>query len=523
MVFTILTALVILPLIGLAIDGSILYWTKAKLSAAVDAAALAAGRNPSANPSTEASEYVYANFPPGWMGAVFSSPPAATVDFPAQSQRRVTVTASVSVPLFFMRIIGQSNGIVGASAASSRRSVNVMLVLDRSSSMNNLRSDGTKPCDIMKASAQTFVNYFVDGQDQLGLITFHASATVDYPHDSSGVGLTPGFTTSFKSSTPSLNTTIGDLVCGSNTSSAMALNLAYKQIQALGPAAQSSNGVLNVIVFFTDGFPNGITALYPPKDQADNRYDPVNTSVSESVPATSAQCISTLNSFINNSAANGAGVIAQWAGGMYLTGATHGMFQTSVAPIKCASGYHSSVCNTNPGVVAATGCNFVNNTQDLREDVAYIPQTDFYGNSTQGYMTNYPYVSASNDWVSSGPYSTSTSCPGTAGPGGSCGFRVDSPEALDHAAFNAADSQAQKIIHDTLGFNPVIYVIGLGGASDMPSPAILETFCRRVANDPTSPIYDSSRPTGLFVYSPDDTQLQAAFETVASQILRLSK
>jgi len=45
-----LTAMVMIPMIGLAIDGSILYWTKAKLSAAVDAAALAVGRDLSGNP-----------------------------------------------------------------------------------------------------------------------------------------------------------------------------------------------------------------------------------------------------------------------------------------------------------------------------------------------------------------------------------------------------------------------------------------------------------------------------------------
>jgi Flp pilus assembly protein TadG len=43
--FTMLIALVIVPMVGLAIDGSIAFWARAKLSAAVDAAALAAGRS----------------------------------------------------------------------------------------------------------------------------------------------------------------------------------------------------------------------------------------------------------------------------------------------------------------------------------------------------------------------------------------------------------------------------------------------------------------------------------------------
>jgi hypothetical protein len=50
-----------------------------------------------------------------------------------------------------------------------------------------------------------------------------------------------------------------------------------------------------------------------------------------------------------------------------------------------------------------------------------------------------------------------------------------------------------------------------------------QTFLERVANDPRSNIYDSSRPTGSFVFSPDATQLAAAFQQVASQVLRLSQ
>ncbi len=44
-VFTIVTAFIMLPMAGLAIDVSIQYWIKAKLSSAVDAASLAAARS----------------------------------------------------------------------------------------------------------------------------------------------------------------------------------------------------------------------------------------------------------------------------------------------------------------------------------------------------------------------------------------------------------------------------------------------------------------------------------------------
>jgi hypothetical protein len=75
--FTLVSILVLLPMIGLAIDGSILFWTKAKLTSALDAAALAAGRSPSIDPSFVAQQYVYANLPPGWLGCKYTAGPTA--------------------------------------------------------------------------------------------------------------------------------------------------------------------------------------------------------------------------------------------------------------------------------------------------------------------------------------------------------------------------------------------------------------------------------------------------------------
>ena len=48
-------------------------------------------------------------------------------------------------------------------------------------------------------------------------------------------------------------------------------------------------------------------------------------------------------------------------------------------------------------------------------------------------------------------------------------------------------------------------------------------FLRRVANDPQSSSYDATRPAGHFYYAADVTQLSAAYQAIASQILRLSQ
>lgn len=502
--FTVICVTVIIPLIGLAVDGSILFWAKAKLTSALDSAALAAGRAPTADPNTIAQQYVYANFPTGWMGTSYAATPAAALDYPSTGTRRVTVTASVQVPLHFLQLLGIPNTTVSSVAASTRRNTNVMLVLDRSSSMNITGPDGNVVCSTMKAAAQTFVNFFTDGQDRLGLVTFHAWSNLDFP-----------FTTNFQSSSPNLNSYLGDLTCGGNTASAEGLNLAYQQIQALGSSAYASNGALNVILFMTDGFPNGVTlgpgvspqSAYVPKNQTDNRYCVGTTStMCSAMPATATACQTSL-------ASAAAGTLVQTAGGSSgfpYTGPTNGFWQVynSSPPTRtCASGYTRAICNTSTPVVAASSsCSFVaSGSSSIRKDLAYISPMDIYGNTTN----NSSYMTQSGDLVPTGPYA-------------GLGLRVDTPQSVIDASFNAADAQALKIIQDTT-YQPVIYVIGLGGAADMASESVFLRFLHRVANDPTSDRYNASLPVGMFVYSPDDTQLQSAFRQVASQILRLSK
>jgi hypothetical protein len=154
---------------------------------------------------------------------------------------------------------------------------------------------------------------------------------------------------------------------------------------------------------------------------------------------------------------------------------------------------------TDDPVLAAPGCLYPSSGDGvyMRADVAYIPATDINGNATTGYqpVTLYP----------NGPYAGQ--------------IRVDMPPAITQASQNAADNAAIRIRADKT-LVPVIYTIGLGGTTFQP---LDQTFLLRLANDPRSPIYDPSEPAGLFVFAENATQLNNAFNTVASQILRLSK
>jgi Flp pilus assembly protein TadG len=77
LVFVAITLVVLLALAGLAIDVGMAYAVKTKLNAAVDSAAIAAGRavsQGSAAASTQATNFFNANYPPSLLGSTVTAP-----------------------------------------------------------------------------------------------------------------------------------------------------------------------------------------------------------------------------------------------------------------------------------------------------------------------------------------------------------------------------------------------------------------------------------------------------------------
>ncbi|HWB85718.1 MAG TPA: vWA domain-containing protein [Bryobacteraceae bacterium] len=443
---TALSMVVVAATMGLAVDGSMLFLAKGRMSAAVDAAALAGARSlnrgldlasQTAAATTVTEDFFHANFPDHFMGATNIAVNVSIAET-GYRVRTVAVTAQAEVPTYFLQVFRISSTTVSASATSSRRDVNVMVVLDRSSS---LESAGV--CDTMKDSAREFVAKFAAGRDRVGLLTFGGSFRVDYAPSMD-----------FKTDSPSIDTLISEISCSGNTGTAQALWEAYQQIVAL-----NEPGALNLIVFFTDGLPNGITADFNNelKSSSTCKYKDSNHPK--------------------------IGFIAQWANGAP-TGTTAGVMNP----------YASSISNANETAVAnSQNCSFgppgsTQNLSKMRNDISAMPATDYYGNATTGYEA----VNLT---------------------------RVDLPPQIKAASANAADNAAQRIRADT-NLNVVTYAIGLGGTSSEPADPV---FMERVANDPLSPIFDSTRPAGLYVYAPTYAQLSQAFSKVASEILRLAQ
>jgi Flp pilus assembly protein TadG len=423
--FSLLLLFVLLPLMGLAFDAGMAYFIRSRLIAAADAAALAGGRslNVGMDPETQfskakviAENYFDANFPNGYLGASVERH-AEPGYAPNKTTRLVTVRASATVSLYFSGLFGASTTTLNAYAQTSRRDVNVMLLLDRSGSMGPV-------CETLKKSAESFVDKFANERDRMGLITFMGNAHVDYQP-----------TLNFKDA-PSLNSQLDQLVCGNNTGSAAALGLAQTQLtMPANPNALLEPGAMNVVVFFTDGEPNGYTANFP----------------------VSGKCSSSGQQF---------GFIADGPSGLFDA---------------------SPPANTKPPWIATANQTAIKNCGI--STLSYIPDRDAYNNSASS--TGYKPVALD----------------------GSGHILVNNSNA-DAVSKNAADYAALML--RKLGV--YVYTIGLDGNGGFDA-----TLLKRIANDPSSPIYDSSQPTGLYVYSPNATQLSSAFNTIASEVLRISQ
>jgi len=452
-IFTAISLTTIVPLVGLAIDAGILYTVKGKLQMAVDAGALAGARALSRgnddttqqnNAKSVAQAYALLNFPSGYFNI---SPPAfpagsITVDESVANQRSVTVSGTVNAPLYFLRWLGDTAANVSATATAVRRDVNVVIVMDRSGSLANSGS-----CSGLKSAAVQFVSKFANGRDNLGLVTFATSSANDF-----------AIANNFNTASPSVTSILNSLNCTGGTNSAQGLYYGYQQLVGLNqPAA------LNVVLFFTDGYPNTFTASFPIKS--------------------SSSC---------SSKTNKEGVLA--AGYSNPTGApTSPSAMFGLLSWVGGTQPMSSDLNLPPNPpTSSSGCAYASDFTSVGSDIAYIPNTDVWGNSTNtGYQT---VTSDGNGHIAANALNN------------------------QNAGWNAADDAGNKIRISTTIPNIHTYSIGLGNSGGIPAD-----FLERAANDPRASNYNTNYPAGLYVYAPTSADLSNAFAEVASQILHLSK
>jgi Flp pilus assembly protein TadG len=576
----------VIACVGLAVDVGTIYMIKARMSSAVDAAALAAGRSVNlANTIGEAqtaamstaNNFFTANFPNGYFNTLGTPTVTPTLTQETDGNDNpngvldIKVTASASAPTYFMNIFNVHSITVSASGTASRRGLVLMLVLDQSSSMNTATTPTA--CQAMVTAAQNFIT-LLSPYDYVGLVTFDLTANM---MDSPTTNRTQ------------VNTDIANITCQSNTNTISALELAYQQIKLTNlPLA------LNSIILFTDGSPNGITAKFPVRAAVDTRYGPAMSTPAPPSQTPANSCndhTGTQTPTYNGGTLNGAtwygdqqwdnqpcvnmpkactnaaqtiyGALSQISGQNPYGGDTWGLQDPTSGVISADapnapdswSGLPSS-CNVNPSPPSPPGT-------DMRQFVAYIPDTDAYGNSLHGVAATgtSPYGSVSGGletrdfWLfqtnglCSPDGTVVPNCKNTGGPwagvaigsgsnkftaGAYSGFfRPDQPNTIVAASMNGTMAEANKIRSDTT-YHPVINTIYLTGNG---SDSVDHEFLAVVANaaqisplpyDPTgtlpyaNPAYQTTQETGKYLVTADKNQLANLFAQLASELLRIS-
>lgn len=456
-----------IPVIGLAIDATILFIDKARLQSAVDGAALAGAKSlargtndaaQQASAKAAAATYVMLNYPSSYFFTNSITVNQATdvvIDESVANQTSVTVTGHATVATLFMRWLNFTSTTVNATATTVRRDVNIAMVVDRSGSLAL-----TNSCAPLIQSAVNFVNKFSNGRDELALVTFASSTNVDFP-----------ISTNFQTASPNVISLLQGITCAGSTSSAMGLWYGYDQLVGL-----NQPNALNVILFFTDGKPTGVNVKMP---------------ISGSSPCTNAH-----------------GGSPRYISGLYNTYTNVDEFFGILNPVNGGTVTNGDF-NPTPDGSTGAGCAYMaggwSNSVTVTSDFLGVPTQDVYAdNLNNGYQA---ITLNGSGYIDLGNATNAGNMP---------------MNATDDAATRIRSGALTPpgLIHGNRGLsNVIIYSIGLGNAPYPISGDLLE----RVSNDPRSTIYNSAQPAGLFILAPTSADIDAAFAVVASEILRLAK
>ena len=238
--------LVILGFVALGIEAGRWYLVRAELAKGVDSAALAGAKNisnPYVTPTTIAVEFGRENFEAGYVGTPQSG--AGTVRFTATmvESDKISVTGNVDATAILARIFGFDRIPVVASGVAQKKEVEIMMILDRSGSM-----DGSTKIGRLKTAASSFVNFFQDTQDKdkMGLITFATSVRLDFALGNNYVN--------------NMRTAINAMCPGNNCEGGTNMESALDRADGTGgftdqTGVPGDRRIQQFVVFFTDGQP----------------------------------------------------------------------------------------------------------------------------------------------------------------------------------------------------------------------------------------------------------------------------
>jgi Flp pilus assembly protein TadG len=459
---------VLLLFSGLAVDTGRIYIVKAQLTKALDGAALGAARNMnSGNPTAEAQRIFNANFPANFFGATLTSGPTVSVTTDAGSGRNIVdVSASASLPTTFMRLGNFTTMNVNATAEATRRMVDLSLVLDVSGSI------GAK-WPTVRDSARAFIDSFDAAHDRVSLATFSNGATViDQMPSSRGFNKTQ------------VEADVPGALPGGSTNMAEGLYRGWDELRSVPSGTQSG---LRVIVLFTDGASNGLPGSYDvqpgvgrslrtadfPKSPADTTGQTSNN------PAISGL----YNTQGGAQTGSWSYTPARWDSTVTIgAGMTPPVAGLTLLPLNTFHPYHRS-----SGVPTAFPL------QSSMLTINGVPQ-----NVRRGLR---------NQDAASGRYPADV-------------------WNTNNAARNVLEEIANAARSDNGDYPIRIFTIGMGDLVRYllgTMPEMPEDILKRLANDKTSPDYNSAQAEGKYYFALTETDVAPAFESIQNEIIRLSK
>jgi len=460
-----------IPLVGLAIDGTMLFIVQAKLSSAVDGAVLGAGRllGTSANSAEIAGEFLNVNFPAGYWGSSNLQPTITVTS--ATGTHTIAVSATVSVPLLFMRVLGRNASTVGAAATATRRDTRMMIVVDRSGSVLTEGANTTITNVLNQFVANSATSAFVDGRDVIGMVSFGGTWKLDFPPN-----------TNFQTATPNIGTAINNLPWGNNgTNTADGLYQGWYQLRKLNqPTA------LNVILLLTDGRPSGFTGNFSSTAHCGTSYP---------------------------------------HGGFLQSYVSLGSYPFWPPPTSGAdvlgiiSSTYQGTSETNYLGSNSAGCSYAGSLTNVPGDIPTFPNLAGPIDNVDGTIPAYTAAGVS---TVTGYYPN---------PGNS----LSDPRSVRYAAFNVADNMATLIRQDTtikpvlfvIGLtygNTITEPLDsdwLARLANDPSYTIQNSDADAGTTSGGS-VYQVGQTAGWF-YQSDQAGLAQAFANVATQIMRLSQ
>jgi Flp pilus assembly protein TadG len=534
--FTLMLPTLLLPLAGLAIDASIARLTQIRLQAAVDGAALGAGRllGTAAVTETVALQFLQANFPTdGSAGTWNVTSLHSNIVYTPGITKRIDISATATVPLLFLRIFGIQNASVAANGSATRSDSRVVFIIDRSGSMNFDDKSGTHTDVITDAINETtkLVKRFIEGTDELGLVVFDGSAVVGYPTYAAGgwsptIGNTGGPNNTFYDGTANdMVHQLQVIVAASGTGMAEALSMAYIELQKAhmrdlaNPANNGVDNRLNSIVLLTDGSPTAISMYL-------NNPAPGTSNANNIVMGTG--CTYKTLSPPTPSSSN---MMQSWfaiGGNAPFSSGSGSLGVEMLASTDTTQSSNWWMQNGGQDAVAPSpstpynGCTGIKNGTTAQSYFSKIPNVDLWGNATTG--TGYK-----NSHITGGSATTVYSGSDLAGNM----TQVSNYYYWELAMWNAVDNAAKNIRTDanlpnrvgdtypTGGMNNMgiqIYVIGYSGNGGCD-----DGLLKRVANDINAAGYDSTQPRGRYYSAANGADLATAYEQLASDLLRLAR